>query len=72
MLDADAQGAAEEGDGVFGDELFEGYEEGGGEGDEALEGSGAVDERQHDIALMYVSVYGLSMGLRGHTALVYL
>lgn len=29
VLDAHADGAAEEGDGVFGDELFEGHEEGG-------------------------------------------
>lgn len=32
MLDTDAEGGAEEGDGVFGDELFERDEEGGFEG----------------------------------------
>ena len=41
MLDADAQGTAEEGDGVLGNELLQGDEEAGFESNEALEGCGA-------------------------------
>lgn len=60
MFDAHAHGAAEEGDGVFGDELFEGDEEAGFESNEAVDWGGelwrcrdsmpdGVDEKCQDV-----------------------